>query len=434
MRKLAILFAATGLLTAQASDWPQWRGPEGQGHVLDSGYPSEWSESSHVLWKTSIPGRGWSSPVLMGDQVWVTTAIEKEASPEDIEERLKANTGNQPLTLLEEVRLHAVCLDRHSGKIVQDVEMLRQSKPQWVHRLNSYASPTPVMEEGRLYAHFGDYGTACVDTRTGKVLWRNQDLRIMHENGPGSSPVLHGDHLIFHLDGSDSQSIAALDKNTGRLAWRTPRTGEMDANPQLQKAYGTPLVLAFNGREELLSTGSNWLYSYDPETGNELWKLSYGQLGFSIVPRPVYGHGMIYLSTSFMRSKLIAVKYDGSAPASIEWSYTKGVPKICSPILVGNEIYFVNDSGGILTCLDALTGEEIYRERLGGDHNASPILADGKLFFFNREGQTIVVQPGRTFKILQRNQLDGELMATPAAADGSWFIRTDRAVYRIGVK
>ncbi len=431
--KLFLALASALLLLPQlhAEDWPQWRGPDGQGHAKTTGLPATWSETENIAWKTTIPGRGWSSPVIAGDQIWLTTANEVPAKPADIERRIKSNTGNQPLTLLESVSLRAVCVDRRTGRVLDNVELLNEKEPQWVHRLNSYASPTPVLENGRLYAHFGTFGTTCLDTKSGKILWINRDLKLVHENGPGSTPILWDNFLIFHCDGSDVQYIAALDKRTGKLAWKTPRSGEMRANPQLKKAYGTPLVAAFAGTPQILSPAADWLYSYEPATGKELWKLNYEVLGFSIVPRPVTGHGMIYLSTSFMKSEMLAVRYDGKQPPQIAWRYKKGAPQMPSPILVEDALYFVTDSGGIVTCLDAKTGEERWRERLGGEFSASPLFADGKLHFPSRDGFTAVLAPGKEFKLLAKNTLDSGHFASPAAVDGALYLRTEKSLYRI---
>jgi outer membrane protein assembly factor BamB len=425
-----------------ASDWPQWRGMDGQGHAEGTGYPVTWSDSQNIAWKTDIPGRGWSSPVIMGNQVWMTTAIEVPIDPTKEKERLKTNTGDQPLTLLEEVKLHAVCVDKTSGKLLHDIELHVERDPQWVHKLNSYASCTPVAEAGRLYCHFGTFGTYCVDMQTAEVVWKNTDaaLKLMHEVGPGSSPVLWQDKLIFHGDGSDVQFVAALDKGSGKLLWKTARTGEMHANPQLRKSYATPLVLKMGGKPVLFSQGATWLYGYDPANGKELWKVSYGTLGFSLSARPVAGHGMFFMSTGFMKPQIMAVKYAGVDTPEIAWTSTKSAPTMPSPLLVGDELYFVND-GGIFVCLDAKTGAEHYRERLaegtgtkrmGGTYNASPIFADGRIYIFNREGVTHVIEPGTTYHKLADNKLDGVVMASPAAVDGGFFIRTEKALVRIG--
>jgi outer membrane protein assembly factor BamB len=335
------------------------------------------------------------------------------------------------------VSLHAVCVSRETGKILHDIEVPTQQDPQWVHRLNSYASPTPILDGGRLYCHFGDYGTVCVDTETPEVVWTNRDHRIMHENGPGSTPVLHGNHLIFHCDGSDVQYIAALDKSTGKTAWKTERTGKMNNNPQLKKAYATPLIVEIDGKPQVVSPAADWLYSYDPQTGRELWKINYGVLGFSNVPRPVTGHGMVYICTSFMRSELLAIRVDGKGETKephIAWRFTRGAPQMPSPLLVGDELYMIADQGGLFTCLDAKTGDVHYRERLDGSHSSSPMFADGRIYIGSREGVTAVLEPGKTFKLLAENKLDGTIMASPAAVESAIYIRTDKALYRIEEK
>ena len=244
----AFLFCFGPIVTA--SDWPQWRGPEGPGHAPTTGLPLHWSETNNVTWKTPIPGRGWSSPVIESNQIWMTTAFESPAKPEDAERRLKADTGKQPLTVLEEVRLHAVCVDKATGRLLHNIELLRVREPQWVHQLNSYASPTPVIGGGRLYCHFGAFGTACVDTGTGRVLWTNREHEIMHENGPGSTPMLWRDLLIFHCDGSDVQYIAALDKRSGKTVWKTDR--------EELPSWGTPNIYLGKDRVELVTNASNF--------------------------------------------------------------------------------------------------------------------------------------------------------------------------------
>ncbi len=411
-----------------AADWPQWRGPEGQGHSDAKNLPLTWSESQNVVWRTAIPGKGWSSPVIEGAQIWMTTAIESEASEEEKKKRLAANTGNQPLNISGRLSLRAVCVDRMSGKLLHDIELLSEDSPEPIHALNSFASPSPIIENGRLYCHFGTNGTACLDTQTGKLAWTNHELRLNHENGPGSTPMLFGDLLIIHCDGSDTQYVAALNKLTGKVVWKTPRSGTMDPNPQLKKAYGTPLVTELGGQPTVISPGADWLYAYDPESGRELWKLSYGAQGFSIVPRPVIGHGMVFFSTSFMKPEILAVKLNGTP--EIAWRFKKQAPNMPSPLLVGDELLVIADKG-VATLLDAKSGETLWTERLGGNFCSSPLIADGRIYVGNREGQTFVLAPGKEFKLLATNTLDGQIMATPAAVDGALFVRTDKALYRL---
>jgi outer membrane protein assembly factor BamB len=414
-----------------AGNWPEWRGPSAQGQANASGLPETWSETSNVAWKTPLPGRGHSTPVIWGDHIWLTTAIEKTATSEEAKRRLESNTGDQPLVVLSSVSLRAVCVDRNSGKILHDIELLNIKDPQWAHQLNSYASPTPVLEEGRLYAHFGSFGTVAFDTKSLKVLWKNEELNVMHENGPGSTAVLHGDRLIAHFDGSDQQFIAAFDKNTGKLAWKTPRSGEMDPRPQQKKAYGTPLIVTINGQPQVVSSAANNIYGYDPQTGQELWKIHYGELGFSMSTVPVADDQQIYFSTAFGKSAVIALKHAGVKTPEVAWRNNKNAPKMCSPVL-HNDLLFYVDDGGIVSCVDVKTGEAFYRERIGGKFSASPIFADGKLYFSSREGVVTVIAATKEFKILSQNTLDGSLMASPIADGSALFLRTDKALYKIG--
>ena len=427
---LTLLLAINSLAHA---DWKQWRGPTGQGHAKAK-LPVKWSETENVTWRTSIPGKGWSSPVIEENQIWFTTAFETPASETETKERLKNNTGSVPVYVLSKVRLHAICVDKRTGKLLHNVEVITKEDPQWVHKLNSYASPTPIIENGKVYCHFGAYGSACVDAKTGKVVWQNQKIQIMHENGPGSTPVLHKNELIFHMDGSDKQFVVALNKNSGKEKWRTTRSGTMHTNPQLKKSYGTPVIRKIDGKPTLLSPGSNWLYAYDPSSGKELWKVEYGGLGFSLVPRPVTGHGMIFMSTGFMKAKLLAIRYEKTAKPDIAWSYNRGVSTQPSPLLLGDELYFVTESGGLVTCLDAHTGEKNWVERIGGNYSASPTSANGKIYFHSREGETTVLQDGKEFKVLAKNKLNGQHMASAAVDGNALILRTDKALYRIEQK
>jgi gluconolactonase len=427
---VALVAFVAGVATA-ADPWPQWRGPAGQGHAEAAhDLPVTWSETENVRWKTPLPGRGWSSPVVGGGLAWMTTAVEAPVSEEERKRRL-ADTGNQPLTVAGALSLRALGVDLETGKLVHDVELLTVADPQPIHALNSYASPSPVLAAGRLYCHFGDFGTACLDTQAARVVWATRELRLNHENGPGSTPVLWRDKLIVHVDGSDTQAIAALDAATGAVAWKTPRSGKLSGNPQFKKAYGTPLVLPLDGRDVVVSPAANWLYGYDPATGRELWKVAYGDLGFSIVPRPVFAHGMLFMSTSFMQPELLALRLgDGTAAPEIAWREKKAAPSMPSPLVVGEELYMVSEKG-IASSLDARTGKNLWSERLGGNFSSSPLFADGRIYVGNREGKTFVLRPGASFELLATNELDGGIFATPAAVGRAIYLRTEKALYRL---
>ena len=428
------LLAAIVLLAsaADAADWPQWRGPAGQGHAEAAhDLPVEWSETKNIAWKTPLPGRGWSSPVVEGNQVWLTTAIESAVSAEEKAKRVAGKNAPDSLSVSGPVSLHALCLDRDSGRLLHDVELFVVDEPQPIHSLNSYASPTPILADGRLYCHFGDFGTACIDTHAARVAWVNREQRLNHENGPGSSPVLWKDRLIFHCDGSDVQYLVALDAKTGGVAWKTDRSGKAHDNPDFRKAYGTPLVVSAGGGDVLVSPAANWVYGYDPASGRELWRVGYEGLGFSIVPRPVAAHGLVFMSTSFAQPVLLALRLgDGQSAPTIAWREKKGAPSISSPLVVGDELYVVSDKG-IATCLDAQTGGTVWTERLGGNFASSPVFADGRIYVGNRDGKTFVIRPGKSFFMEATNPLDGQIMATPAAVGRALYLRTDKALYRI---
>ncbi len=397
--------------------WPQFRGPNGDGLSDAKGLPTTWSETEHVKWKTPIHGRAWSSPVIWGDQIWMTTATED---------------GRQ---------LFAVCVNKETGKIVIDEKLFDVANPQFAHKFNSYGSPTPVIEPGRVYVTFGSPGTACLDTKTGKVIWQRTDFVCNHFRGAGSSPILYGDLLIMNFDGSDHQFIVALDKNTGKTVWQTQRSidhkdldpdGKVHAEGDLRKAFSTPHVATFGGKPLLISSGAKAHYAYDPLTGKEIWRFE-ERAQHSASARPVIGHGMIYILTGFSKGQLLALKPEGQGDVTeknLVWKLAKGAPNKPSPLLIGDLIYLINDAG-IALCLNAKTGAEIWTERVGGNFSASPIAADGKIYFCNEEGKTIVVAPGREFKKLAENKLEDGFMASPAVVGKALFLRTKTALYRI---
>lgn len=394
----------------QAADWPQFRGPGGQGHSEATNLPLTWSETENVTWKVPIAGLGWSSPSIQGSQIWLTTAIEDGKS------------------------LHAIALDRETGKTLHDIVVFELEDPGKVHSKNSHASPTPLIEGDRVYVHFGSHGTACLTT-DGTIVWRTQELKHDHRHGPGGSPVIYEDLLILNCDGSDIQYVVALDKNTGKIRWKKKREhiGEdrLTGKSNVPMAYTTPLLTEINGTIQLLSSGADSIVSYNPGTGDEYWWFRYD--GYSNVPRPVVGKGLVFISSGYDRPEFFAVRVDGSGDVTeshLGWNMKKAAPLNPSPLLAGDELYLVSDNG-IATCLDAVTGEQHWQERLGGNFSASPTLADGHIYLLDEQGKTTVLAPGREFKILATNQLDGRTLATPAMVDSTIFLRTDSHLYRI---
>lgn len=439
VRFLVWLVALSFTLPTVASEWPQWRGPDGQGHAGATRLPATWqlgppgrevSDGESIRWRTSLPGRAWSSPVISGDSIWLTTAIERgkdEEGPSPPGEK-----KHQPRHIAAAVTFRAIEVNRATGEIGKDIELFTVKNPQPVHVLNSFASPSPVLDGGRLYCQFGDYGTGCVDTATGEVVWHNRSQRLDHENGPGGSPVVWENLLIFHCDGSDQQYVVALDTETGRQVWRTDRSGELRDNPDFKKAYGTPLVTTVGGRDVLLSPAADWLYCYDPATGAELWKMNYGILGFSNVPRPVVSGGLAVISTGFMKPELLAVRLgpDATTPADIAWRQKRGIPNMPSPVIVGDAVYLVSDKG-VASCLDLGTGDIRWTGRLGGSFSSSPLYADGKIYVGNRDGEMFVISPGDSLDLVATNSFGEGVMASPAAVENALYVRTEKALYRI---
>ncbi len=432
---LAMVVSAAG--NSQAADeWPQFRGPQANGHADSAKLPLTWSETENVTWKTAISGTGHSSPVISGDQVWVTTAVEAKLSEEEEKVRLAAIKNSRGLEIAGSISLRAVCVSRATGKVLHDVELIRVDEPEPIHSLNSYASPTPILESDRLYCHFGTYGTVAVDTNSGKVIWTNAEHHVDHQNGPGASPALWRNNLIINFDGIDTQYVAAIDKRDGKTVWQTKRSGEMNEKLEFQKAYCTSAIIEDEHGAQVISPGADWVYSYDPASGKELWKASYGMLGFSTVPLPVFGNGLVFVSTSFIKPRLLAVRYDGSKAKDgsfVEWKLDGQMPQKPSMLLIQDELYFINDRG-IGMCLDARTGHEFWKERIDGNHSASPLYANGRIYFFSHEGKSVVIESGKEFKQLAENSLDSGFMASPAVAGNALFLRTETHLYRIEEK
>ncbi|MGI9457029.1 MAG: PQQ-binding-like beta-propeller repeat protein, partial [Aeoliella sp.] len=425
------LVMATTSSAADAS-WPQFRGPDGQGNVPQSEAPLEWTEDQGVRWKTAIPGRGWSSPVVLGDQIWLTTAVETEVDPEVLKRRTEGNPMANSLEMAGSLSLRVVCVDRSSGTITRNEEVFHISDPNPIHSLNSYASPSPIIEPGRLYCNFGRYGTACVDTSSGSKLWERQ-FTIEHYVGPGSSPVTCGDVLVLTCDGADQQFITAVNKMTGEDAWKVDRPPIRAKNPDFRKSYCTPLVVEYNGQKQIVIPGAQWFIAYDPKDGGEIWRVDHGN-GFSLVPRPVVEGDHVYCCTGFNGVGLVSVRLGGAGDVTkthVEWQHRQQAPTQPSPIIHMGRIYTISDNG-IGQCLDAGSGEEKWKKRLPGNYSASPLRIGERLYFFNRDGLTTVISADG--EVLAENQLEGEQMATPAVVEGELILRTDTHLYAIGNK
>jgi len=417
---------------ALANEWPQFRGPAGQGHSDTKGLPVTWSESENVTWKTPIEGTGWSSPVILGDEIWMTTAIVTLASEEDARRHLEALPFSVPSPKVgSRIVLKAVCVARETGKLRQVVELFDVKERLHICAVNSFASPTPVIERGRLYCDFGVMGTACLDTTTGKILWK-RTLPIMHQVGPGSSPAIFENLLILVRDGCDTQYITALNKATGEAVWKTARPPIASQFTPYKKAFSTPLIIEHDGELQMVVPGAQWMASYDPRTGEELWRVSTGPT-FSNSSRAVFGKGLVFVTTAYGGTELYAIRPDGRGNVTeshIAWSTRKQVPRMPSPLLVDDLLYTISDSG-VATCMAATTGEVHWTQRLLGDCAASPLFVDGRIYFCGKDGTTAVIGPGTDFTPLGKSKIDGRIMASLAVADSALFLRTDTHLYRI---
>jgi outer membrane protein assembly factor BamB len=397
---LGTLVGPVAVLVAQ--DWPQFRGPDGQGHSSERGLPVEWNESKNIAWKVAVPGRGWSSPVVSGGRVWVTTAT----------------------AVKRETSLRLLAYDLASGRETLDVEVFRLRGTELQNAKNSHASPTPIVEGDRIFVHFGADGTAALSA-AGDIIWKTR-LPYQSQHGNGGSPELAGDLLILNCDGFDEGFVVALDKRTGKTRWRTGR------RQPYSQAYSTPLAIRVGERVQIVSVGAFNAVAYDPDNGREIWRVGYPE-GFSNVPRPVYGAGLVFITTGFQQPSIMAVRPDGKGDVTrthVAWTLSRGAPLTPSPLLAGDELYVVTDNG-IASCLDARSGAVRWQQRLGTSFSASPVLADGRIYFLDEDGRTTVIAPGPAFKALAANVLDGPALASMAVAGRSFIIRTATHLYRI---
>jgi outer membrane protein assembly factor BamB len=405
---LMIAFASSPAFAGE--EWPQFRGPTGQGLSAATGVPLEWSATKNIAWKVEIPGRGWSSPVLSGRRIYLTTSVAAASGP---------------------ITLHALCLNAGDGKILWDTTLFQpdEASARSMHQKNSLASPTPIVTADRLYVHFGHLGTAALDL-SGKIAWRQNSIKYPPVHGNGGSPVLVAGNLIFTCDGAAAPFVAALDARTGTVKWETPR------NTPAKKHFSfcTPLPIDVNGVSEVIAPGSGFVAAYEPAGGHELWRVGYGE-GYSVVPRPVFAHGLLFISSGFDSPVVYAVNPVGAKGDAtgkhVAWSLRKGGPNTPSMLVVGDELYMVADKG-IATCVDAKTGNLHWTHRLEGTFSASPVFAEGRIYLQSEAGVGIVLKAGTTFEQLAENDLGERSLASDAVADGALFIRTEHHLWKVG--
>lgn len=410
---LMLVFVVAFSSACAAEDWPIFRGPRGDG-VTNQSLPTQWGADKNIAWRTEIPGEGWSSPVTAGDRIYLTAAM--PAGEVDDEQKKQAYT------------LSLVIIDAGSGKILKTIPIMEQTgeRPARIHRKNSHASPTPVIEGDRIYVHFGYQGTACL-TLNGEVLWKNRELYFKPTHGNGGSPVLASGNLIFTCDGDAEPKIVALNAVNGQLVWSTRR-------PVAAKktfSFCTPTVIQVEGQLQVIAPGSDCVLALDPATGETIWDVRY--VGYSVVPKPTYHRGLVFISTSFDSSKMLAIRPTGRGVVTdthVEWQLDRNVPKTPSMVAHQGLVYSISDDG-ITTCVEAETGDLVYRKRIGGNYSSSPLLAGGKLYFTSEDGVTTVVRAGEEFEELAANALEERTLASLGVIDDAILLRTATALYRI---
>ncbi|MEM7014259.1 MAG: PQQ-binding-like beta-propeller repeat protein [Verrucomicrobiota bacterium] len=415
MTRLTFLLLALSISAAHA-DWPQFRGPTGQGIVPDAQQlPIEWDTEKNVKWSVDIPGKGWSAPITHEGKIYLTTAI----APGDDQDAGGVDR-----------ELATICLDAKTGEVIWQTKVFTQdgaSAPK-IHKKNSHASPTPLIAHDHLFVHFGHQGTACLRL-DGEIVWTNRELQYKPVHGNGGSPVIVDDKLIFSCDGPPEPFVVALNVRDGKVAWKTMR----NTHASRPFSFCTPLLVESGGRKELVLPGSGFIWAYDPASGDELWKVNWDE-GYSVVCRPVAGHGMIYASSGFNKAILHAVKTGGQGDVTdthVVWKGDgKGVPKNASFLLIGDELYTFDD-GGVGTCWDAKTGEVIWQERVSGPFSASPIANNGRIYTLDEAGLVKVLKAGREFEELASNDMEERSLASFGVDGDAILLRTLTKLYRI---
>lgn len=418
--------------TSFAANWPQWRGPSGQGVSEEKNLPTQWGVGKNIKWKTAIPGRSHSSPIVWGNRVFLTTAVEGDVVPGA--KAVKHMMGDKEFLHPDSIgadREHSfkvISLDRETGKILWEQTAFKGTPYDNRHRKSSYAASTPATDGKHVFAFFGSEGLFAYDMK-GKLVWRADLGKLATVGmGTGTSPLLHGNLVLMQCDEDNGTGsfIVALDKKTGKEVWRTPR--------KVQVSWATPILVQTAKRTELITSGTEAIIAYDPETGKELWR--HKGVESNAIPSPVANMDMVFVSAGFPTKIAMAINLGGSGDLAdtVAWKYSKGTAYVPSPILYGNYLYLTTDRG-ILTCLDAKTGEVKYeggRVPIPATFTASPVAFDGKILLTSEDGDTFMVKAGPTHEILGTNSIGEPVYASPAIADGRIFIRGEKNLYAIG--
>lgn len=413
---IPVLFAILLSCSQEKNHWTHFRGSNMDGHAQVEKAPLVWSEDNHVEWKVPVKGLGWSSPVVYGNQVWLTSADKG---------------GNE---------FYVHCYDLTSGDLLSEQTVFSASDPQRIHGTNSYATPTPCIEKDFVYVHFGHFGTACIHTKTFEIVWERDDLKCEHMQGPASSPILFGDKLIVHLEGTEDPYLVALEKESGETIWKSVRPKEIydPIKPVWRKSYQTPIVVKVGGKDLMISNSAYMCFAHDVHTGEVIWTFTYGH--DSTVSQPLFYNGLVYVNSgwifeknkpSYTRQYAIDPTGTGDVTDTHEvWMYEELVPQIPTPVIVEGKMYMVHDRG-MLSCVDAMSGKLIWQEKLKGNFNASPIYAAGHIYLFNVKGECTIIRPGNSFEKMAENEVDGTVKAIPAFVEDGMVLRSEKYLYLI---
>ena len=426
---LVLPFSAN-LSAQQGSQWTQFRGISGTATAAPGATPPTKWNASQTAWSVDIPGTGWSSPVYADKHLWITSAVTVEMSAEEMAKRLEGDRLAKIKKIAAGIDFLAICVNTESGEIVHSIKLDSTSEAKPINPMNSYASPTAAIDDNKVVCHFGSYGTWCLDAKSGDKIWHKQYV-VKHSVGPGSSPVIVDGKVILVCDGTDKQFIVALDLATGDEAWKTDRPPIRATDGEFRKAYCTPLIVDINGQKQAIIPGAQWIAGYDVTDGSEIWRADHGD-GFSVTPMPVYESGLIIFSTGYMKTEFVAVDPTGKGDVTnthIKWR-RKNAPAMPSFVANSGQIYSIQDKG-IMSVLNAKTGEELKRYRVGGNFSSSPLLAGGNLYLSSREGKMSIFKCSTDLEEVGVQKFDSSIMATPILIGNDLVVRTEKKLVRI---
>ena len=433
----ACLLLALGMtepLSAQSSSaqeesaaWSQFRGPTGMGVSKQT---LKQVEFDSPRWRTPLKGVGWSSPVTDSKRIWVTAAVTTEASAEEKQKKLAGVEFAQMKDVAGSVEVLVHAVDARTGDIVVSRSLGLIDDPNPIHPMNSYASPTPAISDGKVICHFGSYGTWCLDANSGETLWQRK-LVVDDSVGPGSSPTIVDGVIILICDGIDQQFVAGLDLETGETKWKTNRPSMRTSNPEYKKAYSTPLVIEIDGKKQVVAVGAQWVCGYAPKSGKEIWRFDHGS-GFSTTPMPVLVDNSLVFSTGYMRPELVAIDPSGQGDVTktnLLWRSSRGIPAKPSPVSDGKSIYLISD-GGVASSISLKDGSIVWQKRVGGNFSASPLLYGSQILIGNHEGSLHIFRDEEGYSEVAVHDFGEQIMSSPIPFEDGLLIRTKSAIYR----